>query len=1036
MLDLIIHWSLKNRWVVVFLAAALMIYGVFATVQTPVDVFPDFAPPQVVVQTEAPGFAPEEVESVITLPIETALNGTPNVKLVRSVSTTGLSAITLIFEDGTNIFTARQLVSEKLQALPGKLPSDVQTPGLAPMTTAVGDIYRLGVVAKRQTTTMALRTLADWTLRQKLMAVPGVSNVVIHGRGVKQYQVLVNPDKLRAYHLTLAQVVEAARGSNANTPGGVLRTPDREYLIRGIGRIQTPQDIGQTVIVSRDATPITLSQVATIQVAPGYNTGDGIINGQPGVILTIVKQPWANTLQTTYAIEKVLNNLKPSLPADVQMIPTFRQADFIEVAIRNVLEALVLGGILVVIILFVFLQNWRTAFISLTAIPLALLAAIIALKAQGGTINTMTLGGFAIAIGEVVDDAIIDVENVYRRLRENKLAASPKPLFTVIYQASLEIRTSVVYATYIVALVFLPIFSLSGLEGKIFTPLAFSYIMAILASLGVALVVTPALCALLLANQSHLPHEETKVIHWLKNQYGKVLRLALAHPKTITAASIFLFVVSLLPLMVMGKTFLPEFDESNLIIGTNSIPGTSLDITTATGEVLTGHLKRHKEVLAIGQRAGRAEGSDDYGGSNFSEYDIRLAEGGNRKDMLHHVRDDFSQIPGLVINVGSFISHRMDHVLSGVNAAVAIKVFGSDLPTLHQNALAIERVMKTVPGAVDVQVEPIIPVPQLSIRLDRMAAARYGITMNTLSQTIEAAFKGVVVSQVLDSQKTFDLLVWFEPQYRNNVDVIQSTLIDTPSGETVPLSAVAKVAYDTSPNLIRHENVSRLVVVQANVSGRDLGSVIQDARSRIGQQVKLPEGYSVVYGGQFEAQEQASQQLLWLSGLAIAAIFLLLWMALNSPLAALIVMVNLPLALIGGIWSIFLSGGVLSIGSLVGFITLFGISTRNGIMLVSHYNQLLSEGKSFLDTLWEGSLDRLSPVLMTALTAALGVLPIALLGGAGRELEQPLAIVILGGMFSSTVLTLLVIPALFQWCGQKALNAKVLTANNVGANQP
>lgn len=1034
MLNLIIRWSLKNRWLVAIFGIGMLIYGFVAASRVPVDVFPDFAPIQVVVLTESPGYAPEEVESLVTLPLESAVNGTANVKVVRSVSTTGLSVITIIFEDGTNIFTARQLVAEKLQSARNRLPIEVQQPVLAPISTAVGDIIKIGLVSTGKTTPMDLRTLADWTIRMRLMAISGVSNVVTYGGQVKQYQVLINPNILKDYNLSLQDVVNAAQGSNTNAAGGFLRTPDQEFLIRGIGRAKTAEDIAQSVVVNRNGTPILLSNIAQVQIGPAYKIGDAIINGKPGVIMNVTKQPWANTLKTTYAIEAALKELQAGFPKDVQIISVFRQADFIEVAIRNVMEALVLGGVLVVVILIVFLQNWRTALISLTAIPLSLLTAIIALHFQGGTINTMTLGGLAIAIGEVVDDAVIDVENVYRRLRENKLAGSPHHPIKVVYDASREIRTSVVYATYIVALVFLPIFSLGGLEGKIFTPLGFSYIVSIVASLGVALTVTPAMCFLLLSNQERLPEQEPKFVHWLKGQYQGFLRFSLNHPKSVIIASILLFLVSLVPLLFMGKEFLPEFDESNLIVASNSIPGTSLDVTTQTGKILTEHLSKHQDVIAAGQRAGRAEGSDDYGGSNFSEIDVRLkGESANKKDILLHVREHFSKVPGLVVNIGSYISHRMDHVLSGVNAAIAIKIFGPDIPTLHQKAKEIESVMKTVQGAVDVQVEPIIPIPEISIRIDRAAAARYGLSVGDLSKTIEEAFRGITVSQVLEGQKTFDLFVWFEPEYRNNLDVIQATLVDTPSGAKVPIGSIAQVEYGTSPNTIRHENVSRNVVIQANVSGRDLGGVIADAREKIGKQVQLSPGYYVVYGGQFEAQEQASNQLILLSAVAIVGIFILLLMAFRSTWAAGLVMANLPLSLIGGIWAIFFSGGVLSIGSLVGFITLFGISTRNGIMLVTHFNYLLGEGKSFDEVLWEGSLDRLSPVLMTALTAAIGVLPIAVLGGAGRELEQPLAIVILGGMFTSTALTLLVIPALFKLFGHKALHGIHLNEENPDA---
>jgi CzcA family heavy metal efflux pump len=1030
MLNGLIKWSIQNRWVVTLLAVLMLVGGIYTTVKMPLDVFPDFAPVQVVVLTEAPGFAPEEVESTITLPLETSLNGIPNVQTVRSISTVGLSVITLIFQDNTNIFTARQLVSERLQAARERLPGSVKEPVLAPITSAAGDVFKLGLYSTTgETSPRDLRTLVDWTIRPRIMAVNGVSNIVIHGGEVKQYQVLVNPTKLRQYDVTLQQVIEAAGGSTANASGGVLRTPQEEYLIRGLGRAKSPEEIAQTVVTSRQGLPVLIGNIATVQVGSAMKVGDGIIDGKPGVVMTVLKQPWANTLQTTYAIELTLKELQASFPKDVKLVAAFRQADFIEVAVKNIFEAIALGGILVVVVLFIFLQNWRAAFISLTAIPLSLLAAIVCIKLQGGTINTMTLGGLAIAIGEVVDDAIIDVENVYRRLRENKAAGVPLHPMRVVYEASREVRSSVVYATFIVALVFLPIFSLSGLEGKIFSPLGSAYLIALLASLLVALTVTPAMSYLLLSKAESLPNDETSFVKWLKSRYESLLNFSFNNAPAVLSVASALFVVSLIPLAVMGREFLPEFDENNVIIVANSIPGTSLETTTRMGTELTGHFVKEHNVMAADQRAGRAEGGEDYGAGNFSEYDIRLKpESPNRKDVLYHVRHEFAHVPGLVVNTGSYLAHRMDHVLSGVNAAIAVKLYGPDLEVLHEKSKLIEAAVKKVKGTADVQIEPVIPVPQISIQIDRAAAARYGVRVKDLAQAIEVAFRGKTVSQVLEGQRMFDLNVWFEPQYRNDINTIRETLLDTPSGAKVPLGALALVNFGKSPNTISHENLSRRVVIQANVAGRDLGSVIQDMREIIATNVQLPAGYFVVYGGQFEAQEQATRQLLILGVVALIGMFFLLLMAFKSWRAAAIVMANLPLALIGGIWAAFFTGAVLSVGSLVGFITLFGLSTRNGIMMVSHFNHLKGEGKLFDHILWEGSLDRLSPVLMTALTAALGVLPIAVLGGAGRELEQPLAIVIVGGMSSSTALTLIVIPALFKLFGKSALHG--MTADN------
>lgn len=987
----------------------------------PVDVFPDFAPIQVVVLTEAPGFAPEEVEMVVTRPLEVGLNGTANVEIVRSISTIGLSVITVIFQDGTNIFTARQLVSEKLQVARNTLPAGVKEPVLAPITSAAGDVLKLGLYTTDKTSLMELRTLVDWTLKMRFLAVNGVSNVVVTGGETKQYQVLVDPNKLRQYDLTLAQVLNAAGSSSVNAAGGLLRTQESEQLIRGLGRVSSPEEIGNSIIATKNGVPILLKNVADVKLGPAFKIGDAIVNGHPGVVLTVFKQPWANTLQTTKLLEKALEEMQAGFPKDVKTIVTFRQADFIEIAVKNVGEAVILGGFLVVVILFIFLQNWRTAFISLTAIPLSLLSAIICLKYQGYTINTMTLGGLAIAIGEVVDDAIVDVENVYRRLRENKLAGNPKSFFKVVYEASVEVRSSVVYATFIVGLVFLPVLSLGGLEGKIFSPLAYSYLLALFSSLLVALTVTPSLCYLLLGSSKNLAEHETKMVIWLKKLYLPIVNFSLNRPKEVITAGGLVFLLSLLPLFVMGTEFLPEFEENNLIVVATSMPGTSLETTTNIGKTLIKHFMEHHEVLAAGQRAGRAEGGEDYGSGNFSEYEIRIKpESKQKKDVMYHVRHEFAHVPGLIADSGSYLQHRMEHALSGVNAAIAIKIFGADLDVLHEKARQIESIMKEVKGAVDVHVEPIIPVPQISIKVDRAASARYGITVKDLSTSIEAAFRGTTVSQVLEGQKTFDIYVWFKPEFRNNLDVIKNILIDTASGVRIPLSALAEITSGTSPNTISHESISRRVYVQANVSGRDLGGVISDARKRISNEVKLPTGYYIVYGGEFEAQEKAMKQLLLLSIISLFGMLILLCLAFKSVRAAILIMVNLPLSLIGGIWAVLFTGAVMSVGSMVGFITLFGISTRNGIMLVAHFNDMMKTHTGDVnETIRQSALDRLSPVLMTALTAALGVLPIAIMGGAGRELEQPLAIVILGGMLSSTGLTLLMIPALLKLFGSK-----------------
>lgn len=1018
-LNKIIGWSLSNRWLVLIFSGILVAWGLRVSSLMPIDVFPDFSPVQVQVLTES-SYAPEEVESLVTRPLEYALGGTARVRTIRSISMVGLSVITVIFDDGTDIFQARQLVTEKLQGARGRLPASVREPTLAPVSSITGDILKVGLTAGGTTTAMNLRTLADWTIRPRLMAVPGVSNVVIYGGEVKQYQVLVDPLKLRQYNLSLEQLTRAVEESNINASGGTLRTGEQEFQIRGLGRIRSVKDIADHVVAVQNGTPVTIGQVATVKVGPAFQIGDAVIGGKPAVIFNIVKQPWANTLTTTGSVEKALGELSTALPEDVHLVTVFRQADFIEVAVHNVLVALALGGICVAAVLLVFLRNWRTALISLTAIPLSLLVAVIVLHFQGGTINTMTLAGLAIAIGEVVDDAVIDVENVYRRLRENAMSGGRLSAMKVVYEASREIRTSVVYATFIVCLVFLPVLYLGGLEGKIFTPLAISYMVAIAASLVVALTVTPALCYLLLSRSDKLAEHESGVVIWLKQKYEAWLSESISRPWRTLVAALLLFAVSLVPLAFIGKEFLPEFDESNLVVSATAMPGTSLEVTRATGKALTDRLSKDTNVLASGQRIGR--GGDDYVQANSSEYDIRLdPKGAGRAREKLRVRQLFAQVLGTVVNVGSYIQHRMDHALSGVNAAIAIKLFGPELPVLHEKARQIDAAIKKVPGIVDAQVEPIVPIPQIGIEVDRAALARYGVSVGDLSRTIETAFQGKAVSQVLEGQASFDLFVWFKPEYRSDLDVIKATLVDTPSGNKVAMGNIAKISYGTSPNTIRHELLSRLVVIQANIAGRDLASVIADVRTAISKDVVLPQGYYVTYGGQFEAEEAASAQLFILSLLACVGIFALLWAAFQSGIAALLVILNLPLALIGGIWAVVLSGGVLSVGSMVGFITLFGISTRNGIMLVSHLNHLSASGRPLVEVLRQACLDRLSPVLMTAFCAGLGVLPIALLGGAGRELEQPLAVVILGGMFSATALTLLVIPALFSLFGKYAL---------------
>jgi CzcA family heavy metal efflux pump len=1026
MLNRLILWSLTQRWLVIIVSVALLVLGIVTIVRLPLDVFPNFAPPQVVIQTEAVGLAPEEVESLVTLPMESALNGTPGLTDIRSSSAIGLSVITVIFDWNTDVFRARQLVTEHVQQVAPRLPQGVDTPVLSPVSSPIGDVVKYALTidpkakVEQRTDLLDLATLANWQIRNRLLAIPGVTRVLMVGGGELQYQVLVEPARLKQYGVTLAQVSEAVKQANINAPGGFLQTPDQELLIRGIGRIRSLTDLRQSVVTVRQGVPVRLGDIARIQTGPAVKRGDGSLNGQPAIILTVTRQPFADTPTVTRAVEAAMNEIRTTLPKDVQVTTTFRQEDFIEKSVGNVVEALRDGAIIVAVILLIFLGNWRTMVITLTALPLSMVLGLLVMNAFGIGLNTMTLGGLAIALGEVIDDAIIDAENVYRRLRENStLRVDRQPPLKIIFQASAQIRGSVVFATLILCIVIAPIFVLSGVEGRIFTPLGIAYILAILASLLVALTVTPALCYLLLANRN-LPEDETWTVRQLKQIYRPILQWAIHHPLPVLGGSVLALIASLTLVPSLGKTFLPEFQERNLVIAVSQLPGASLSSTQQIGMAMERSLKQHPEIESAQFRAGRALGDDDAGGVNFGELDVQIAENAdNREKVLDMIRSELDKYPGVAVNVGGFISHRIDEVLSGTRAAIAIKLFGPDLNVLRTKANEISQVMNTVPGVVDLQVEPQVPVNQLTVRFDRAAAARYGLTVGQLAETIETAFNGRAVSQVLKDQRLFNLVVWLAPEARNQPETIANLLIDTPSGQKIPLSAVASILNDKGPNTINRQNVSRRIVISANTSGRDIGSLIAEARQKIDQQVQSPTGYYVQYGGQFEAQERATRELLLFSFLALLAVAFLLYQAVRSARSTLLILANLPLAVIGGIIAVVLGGGVLSVASLVGFITLFGVANRNGIILVTTYNQRMAEGESFDEALFEGSLERLSPVLMTALTAALAMLPLMLGAGAGKEILQPLAVVVFGGLFTSTALTLVVIPALFERFGSR-----------------
>jgi CzcA family heavy metal efflux pump len=1016
MLNQIILWSLHNRLVVLVLTGILFGYGLYATKTAPLDVFPEFAPPQVVIQTEAPGLSPDEVEALVTIPLEQEINGTSNVVSVRSSSAVGLSVITVVFTDQTNVITARQLVAEKLSLAASRLPEGVGSPEMAPITSSSSTILMIGLTS-RNLSSMELRSIADWTIKPRLLSVPGIAKVVVYGGGVKQYQVLISPQKLQRYGITLQQVVEAARQSNAIAGAGFAFSPNQQLIIRGDGRIDSLEDLRSTLVTTKEGVPITLQQVATVQFGPGLKVGEATINAEDGVILMISKQPWFNTLSVTEDLEKAVQELKEALPEGVMLYPAlFRQASFIQTSINNMTIALWQGGILVAIVLFFFLFNTRSALISLIAIPLSLLVAIIILRLFGATLNTMTLGGLAIAIGEVVDDAIIDVENIFRRLRENSRSENPRPALKVILDASLEVRNSVVYATFIVVLVFIPIFFLSGIQGKIFAPLGYAYILSILASLLVAIAITPALCLLLLPGAAQKT-EESFLVRGLKRLYQPVIHGVLNHPNLVLFVSILLLLGALALVPFLGGEFLPEFNEGNFIVHMAGLPGTSLDESIRMGKIVARELLKNPAVVSVGQQAGRAELADDTWGPDYSEIVVALKETEQDiEDILNEIRERLSRIPGFYFNIMQFLSERIDEVISGTTAQVVVKVFGPDLSVLREKVAEIQRVMEEVPGVTDLQAEPQVDVPEVSIKFNRDMASRYSLHVGELADVVTAAFRGVKVSQVYEGQKVYDIVVRYEDSTGFSLDEIQNTWIDTPPGGKIPLRRVAEVTVENGPNTINRENVSRRMLVQCNVRGRDVIGLVKEVKQKIHEKVQFPAGYYPIYSGQFESQIQAQREILLLSIVSAIGIFLLLYMSFRSVGLSLLIMTNLPLALIGGIVAAFFSGGVLSVGSMIGFVTLFGITTRNGIMLISHYDHLLSQEEASFgkDLIIRGAMERLSPILMTALVTGLGLLPIAIsVGEPGRELEQPMAVIILGGLVTSTLLNMIVIPVLY-----------------------
>lgn len=1017
-LDRLVGWSLENRLLVVVTTVLVLAAGGWVAYTMPIDVFPDLTAPTVTVLTDAHGMAPEEVESLVTFPIETAVNGAAGVRRVRSSSAQGISIVWVDFEWGIDIFRARQVVNEKLQLSVNQLPEGVDAPVLAPITSIMGEILLVGVTAP-DSLLMDARTAADWTVRRRLLAIPGVAQVIPIGGQVRQYQVLAHPERLRAFGVSLTEVVQAAAASNRNASGGVYRANGREVMIRALGRAHDLDDIGETVVATRGGTPVLLRDVAEVRVGPKLRFGVASVNAEPAVVLSIQKQPGANTLELTERIDAELDEMESVLPEGIWFErEIFRQADFIAVAVENVVAALRDGAILVIIVLFVFLWNLRTTAISVLAIPLSLALAVLVLRALGGTINTMTLGGMAIAIGALVDDAIIFVENVYRRLRENHRAPSVdrRSPFVVIYAAAREIRAPILNATLIISIVFVPLFFLSGVEGRMLRPLGLAYIVSILSSLLVAVTVTPALCSYLLPSASFLDRQrESWLVERLQSWYRPTLVWVTQHSRAVLSAALILFLATLGTIPFLGSGFLPEFQEGTLTISAVTVPGTSLDETDRIGARIESRLLQHPAVVSTARRTGRAELDEHAQGVNASEIDVQLdLTDRGLEETMAEIRSRLTGIPGTAITVGQPIGHRIDHMLSGTRAAIAVKIFGSDLLRLRALAREVESAVEDVEGLVDLSVEQQADVPQLQIRADRQAMARYGVTPNQLGEIVDVAFRGEEVSLIREGQQAFELVVRYGADHHGNADAIGSALVSTPLGPPVPLSVLASVEPGRGPNAISRENVQRKIVVSANVAGRDVGSVVEELRDRVANDVELPSGYYIAYGGQFESGQEAARRITILSLFSIAAIFLIMFREFRSARTAGLLMVNLPLALTGGVFAVLLIGGTVNVATLVGFITLFGIAVRNGILLVSRYQDLHATGASFEDAVLRGSIERLSPILMTALTAGLALIPLALgMGEPGKEIQAPLAVVVIGGLLTSTALNMVVVPALF-----------------------
>ena len=1023
--------------VVLVASLLLMIVGTYTATNMEVDVFPDLNAPTVVIMTEAKGMAPEEVERLVSFPVETAVNGATDVRRVRSSSTTGFSIVWVEFNWGMDIYRARQIVSEKLAVVKDALPSNVGNPTLGPQSSILGELMIIGLTADT-TSLQDLRTLADWTIRPRLLSTGGVAQVTVLGGDIKEYQILLNPEKMKHYGISLDEVIKVVTEMNQNASGGVLYEYGNEYIIRGLLSTNNIASLGATVVKSMDDVPVLLENIAQVKIGnKAPKLGIASEKGKAAVLITVTKQPATSTIELTNKLDQSLAELKTTFPSDVKLsTDIFRQARFIDNSIGNVQKSLYEGGIFVVIVLFVFLMNVRTTLISLITIPLSLVASILALKLMGLTINTMSLGGMAIAIGSLVDDAIVDVENVFKRLRENrqKPKDEQKTVMTVVFEASKEVRMPILNSTLIIIASFVPLFFLSGMEGRMLAPLGIAFIVALIASTVVALTLTPVLCSYLLGKpkkNNDKPESEPYVVRKLKNVYGKALKWTLNHRKLVLGGTGVVLVATVVIFFTLGRSFLPPFNEGSFTINISTLPGISLEESDKMGRIAENILLSIPEIQTVGRKTGRAELDEHALGVNVSEIEAPFVLKKRSKDeVLAEIREKLKVLSGVNIEIGQPISHRIDAMLSGTRANIAIKLFGTDLNKMFTIGNQIKASVQDVEGVADLNVEQQVERPQLKIEPKREMLAKYGITPPEFAEIVNVMLAGEVVSQVYEGNKSFDLTLKVDDDYRTTTERIRNLIVDA-GGRKIPFSYIAEISSSTGPNTINRENVARKIVISANVAGRDLRGVVNDMQKKINSEIKLPEGYHIEYGGQFESEQAASRILLITSIFSIMVIFMLLFAQFRSVTQSAVILLNLPLALIGGVFTIFLTDGVISIPAIIGFISLFGIATRNGMLLISHYNDLQNGGMSAFESIMHGSLDRLNPILMTALSSGLALIPLALGGDLpGNEIQSPMAKVILGGLLTSTFLNGFIIPIMYLLTNKKIVE-EVITDDEV-----